>query len=353
MPLSSLSLFQRRHGANPEKLYRAMGLPVPENITDFSTNANVVPWDGWQDLDLDLPGRLASYPDDEAEELRGILAEEESRAVKDCSAENILVVNGSNEAVYLMASFLSGAKTALWQPVYGEYRRALTAYGAEVYDVFDAEEMSEGTKAFFLCNPCNPTGKYLESGFLEDLFNRHPRTLFIVDEAYVDFLMGEAHHLDFLRHGNLLLLRSLTKIYHLCGARIGYVLSGRERIAQLLTRQPTWSVNAVAQAAAGAFLRDSGFLRKTRDFYAAETPRFIGKIEDAGFRVLPTRTNFFLVETADDRTTVLRLMERGIVVRHTRDFPGLDGRYVRVATRAPEENDRFARALAEIKERLI
>ena len=348
-----MSLTQRRHGANPEKLYKAMGLPMPENVIDFSANTNVLPWDGWGGVDFNPQRLLASYPDDESAELCAALAERESHAVNGCSVENILVVNGSNEAIYLIASFLGGARTALWQPVYGEYRRALAAYGADVYDVFDAGETREDTKAFFLCNPCNPTGKYLESAVLEDLFLRYPRTLFVVDEAYVDFLTGEARRFDFLCHRNVLLLRSLTKVFHLCGARIGYVLAGKERIAQLKTRQPTWSVNAVAQAAAGAFLRDEGFLRETRDFYAAETPRFIAKIEGAGFGVLPTRTNFFLVETADDRTMILRLMERGMVVRHTRDFLGLDGRYVRVATRAPEENDRFARALAEIKERLI
>ncbi|MDR1875743.1 MAG: hypothetical protein LBQ90_12125, partial [Synergistaceae bacterium] len=39
------------------------------------------------------------------------------------------------------------------------------------------------------------------------------------------------------------------------------------------------------------------------------------------------------------------LLERGLVVRHTRNFPGLDGRYIRVATRTPEENDLLVQAL--------
>jgi threonine-phosphate decarboxylase len=244
----------------------------------------------------------------------------------------------------------------LGQPVYGEYLRALSAYGADVCNLFGAGEptfaLNEDTEALFLCNPCNPTGGYIESDVLEGLFGRCSGTLFVIDEAYVDFLTGEHRGLDFIRHRNVVILRSLTKIFHLCGARIGYVLANEERISQLKARQPTWSVNSVAQATALAFMEDDAFLRKTREFYAAETPRFIAEIRRAGFNVLPTRANFFLVEVADDRKIIPALLERGMVVRHTRNFPGLDGRYIRVAVRTPEDNDLLVRHLREIRAQL-
>ncbi|MDR1378361.1 MAG: pyridoxal phosphate-dependent class II aminotransferase [Synergistaceae bacterium] len=347
-----MSLLERSHGANPEKLYQAMGFPMPERILDFSTNTNALPWEG--DLSIDLRRCLASYPDDEATELRRTIAEHERPFVEDCSSENVLVVNGSNEAVYLIASFLGGKKAALWQPVYGEYARALSAYGAKVQGVFNGvfnaenlPNLPEGTEAFFLCNPCNPTGGYVEREALENLLQRYPHTLFVVDEAYADFLRGEHRRLDFVRNQNLIVLRSLTKIFHLCGARVGYVLACEARIARLKARQPTWSVNAIAQAATLTFMQDKEFTRKTRNFYAAETPRFIAKIEKAGFLVLPTRTHFFLIQVDEDRPLIVFLLKRGLVVRHTRNFPGLDGRYIRVSTRAPEENDILIRALSD------
>ena len=339
MPLNS-----RSHGANPEKLYRTLGLPQPDKVIDFSTNTNVLPWNG--DLDIDLYRCLAFYPDDEAAELRGLLAEREG-----CAPENILIVNGSNEAVYLLASFLCGKKTDILQPVYGEYLRALSAYGAQTRNIFSLNELSNDTDALFLCNPCNPTGAYISSEKLEELFLKYPETLFVVDEAYMDFLVGDDRKLDFERYENVVVLRSLTKIFHLCGARAGYVMSGEKRISQLKSRQPTWSVNALAQAAAAAFVKDVGFVQKTRAFYASETPRFIAEIEKTGYRVLPTRTHFFLVEvggstqTGDDAVLIRYLLERGLAVRHTRNFPGLDGRFIRVATRLREENEIFIQAL--------
>jgi threonine-phosphate decarboxylase len=337
----------RAHGANPEKLFEAAGIPLPrpEEIFDFSTNTNALPWDG--ELDVDLWRCLSSYPDDETEELRAIVAERES-----CGLENVLFVNGSNEGIYLAASLFGGKRAAVLQPSYGEYLRALSAHGAKTRNIFSIDEL-KGCDALFLCNPRNPTGEYIDAAKLESFFSVAPDTLFVVDEAYIDFLFfeaGERCKIDFLQHKNVVILRSLTKIFHLCGARLGYVLACRERIGQLRSRRPTWSVNALAQAAGAAFMRDEGFVRRTREFYSIETPRFMASLIDAGFAVRPSRTHFFLMETHDDLKLILSLLERGIVVRHTRNFPGLDGRFIRVGTRTPEENDYFVRTLIDIGE---
>ena len=137
----------------------------------------------------------------------------------------------------------------------------------------------------------------------------------------------------------------MTKLHHLCGARIGYVLASPEWIARLKRRQPTWSVNAIAQRAALSLMQDTSYAAKTRAFYAAETPRFMEFVARSGFRVRPSRVHFFLIEVDDDTRVVRELLKRGLAVRHTRTFPGLDGRCIRVATRLPGENDLLAQAL--------
>ena len=55
--------------------------------------------------------------------------------------------------------------------------------------------------------------------------------------------------------------------------------------------------------------------------------------------------HFFLIEVDDDERVIRALLERGLVVRHTRNFPGLDGSCIRVATRMPDENALLVRAL--------
>ena len=329
------------HGANPEKLYAAMGIPMPECVINFSTNASVLPWSM---PPLDFQGLISHYPDSECLELRRLVA-----GCEGLSAENILFTNGSNEALYLLASCLMGKRAAVLQPAYPEYARALAAYGVGTTNLFDLADAGN-FDAVFLSNPCNPTGAYIPQKKLRPLLEGAPKTLFITDEAYIDFLLEERRPVWGELPENLIVLRSLTKFYHLSGARIGYVLAPEAWTERLKARQPSWSVNAVAQALALGFLRDEDFSQRNRDFYRRETPRFTRALEDAGLNVRPSSVHFFLIETADDEGVLRGLMERGLVVRHTRNFPGLDGRYIRMATRLPGENDRLAEALRILRE---
>lgn len=331
----------RPHGANPEKLYMSMGMEMPGRVIDFSTNTNVLEWDGG--FDFDLHGLLSSYPDDEAVSLRDLLARKNN-----CPPEEILITNGSNEAIYLLASYCTWAEANhVLQPAYGEYARALGAWGINSAGIFDIGEIKDDAGSVWICNPNNPTGAWIRPDVVAEAAARHPETMFIIDEAYIDFLTEDGEKTDLPKSPNIVILRSLTKLYHLCGARLGYVMADRRVIQRLKTRQPTWSVNSVAQAAAAVFLRDEDYPRRTRGFYREETPRFIARIREAGFNVRPTSVNFFLVETDDDERLITFLLQRGLVVRHTRNFPGLDGKFVRIATRQPRENDLLADALRE------
>ena len=179
-------------------------------------------------------------------------------------------------------------------PLYGEYRRAAQAYG--VMEV----QIDEKSDIFFICNPCNPTGGYIESGDMQKIIRSRGETLFVVDEAYIDFLRCAHEPLHPLEHPNLIILRSLTKIYHLSGARIGYLLATEEWNRRLKARQPSWSVNSLAQEIAVRFLEDVDFVKRTKSFYAEETPRFMSSLAEAGFEAAPSKTNFFLIRVRDD-----------------------------------------------------
>ena len=335
----------RLHGANPEKLYEAFGLPMPEKIYDFSTNTNAVEWNGT--LDFDFKKALNDYPDDESSELRAVAAKQNG-----CGTENVLVTNGSNEAIYLLASWLTKGTNCLLQPLYAEYGRALRAYGAAVSNITELAEIPGGrVSSVWICNPCNPTGKFIANEELEKVISLHPDTLFIIDEAYRALMTELPGKLDFQAHANLVLLRSLTKLYHLCGVRIGYVLAARKIIDELKLRQPTWSVNSIAQKTAAAYMRDAAFEAGTRAYYRREVPRLMEGLRQAGFKVLPTCVNFFLVETEDDEKLMRFLLEQGIVVRHTRNFPGLDGRFIRIAARSEQDDDLLVKKMGEYRRR--
>jgi histidinol-phosphate aminotransferase len=58
--------------------------------------------------------------------------------------------------------------------------------------------------------------------------------------------------------GRVVVLRTLSKLYGLAGARVGYMMAPPEIVATLRKIRAPFSVNALAQAAAEAVLSDEG-----------------------------------------------------------------------------------------------
>ena len=208
------------HGADPIGLYRACGISPPSVIYDFSTNTNVLPCPL---PPLDMPGLIGRYPQGEGAALQHQLA-----AQNGVEEQNILLVNGTNEAIYLIASYFAGQTVAVLQPTYAEYGRALHAYGVNVIHIFALSELPAQAKALFICNPNNPTGSYRPPAELAAFAASHPRLTCVIDEAYRDFLATPPPDAPFAALPNVLVLRSLTKIYHLSGLRIGYLLCAED-----------------------------------------------------------------------------------------------------------------------------
>ena len=331
----------RAHGANPEKLYAAAGLPTPAKIYDFSTNTNAVPQRGG--FVPDLRAALEDYPDGDCLALREALSREFG-----APAKNILVSSGSNEAIYIIASYTAARENLILQPVYGEYKKALDGYGARTRNIFSLAD-AEGARgaAVWLCNPCNPTGALISDAELDAAAERNPETVFIIDEAYRDFVWTEELPVAPKIRPNVVRLRSLTKIYDLCGARVGALVSHESAVEKIKARQPEWSVSGLAQQAALWRAGDETLKARTREYYAREIPRLTAALREAGYAVRPTCANFFLVEAPDDEDFIRFMLERGIVVRHTRNFAGLDGKFVRIAARTKDEDDLLIEAARE------
>src|SRR5262249_56621961 len=108
--------------------------------------------------------------------------------------------------------------------------------------------------AVLACKPTSRTPKRPPRDEIADFVaSGPPHVAVILDEAYVEFnlLQDPADSVDLLtKHPNLVLLRTFSKIYGLCGLRVGYALCGSEsfRTAVDQVRQPFFC-NAAAQAA--------------------------------------------------------------------------------------------------------
>jgi histidinol-phosphate aminotransferase len=174
-----------------------------------------------------------------------------------------------------------------------------------------------------------------------------------VDEAYCEFNLlddpdASVELLD--AHPNLVLLRTFSKVYGLCGLRVGFALCGSSELPRAFdqVRQPFFC-NAVAQAAATEALahQDAVTERVTRT--VAERISVDERLRALGLSLAESQANFCWLHLGEERDEgdVLRgLLERGVLVRGGGAL-GQEGA-LRVTYGTPEENAIFLDALAEV-----
>lgn len=340
------------HGGPDLAELERLGLRADELI-DFSVSTNPLgpsPAALVAARDADL-GR---YPDRLALALRRALA-----ARLGVEIEELLVGNGSTELIWLLAlAYLRpGNPVFVLEPTFGEYRAAARLLGAEV-----AEWRAEASDDFrvdvaavarelrrvrprlaFVCNPNNPTGVLLSPSDLEPLLEVLPEGLLVVDEAYLDLTAQPSSAWPARGAERLVELRSMTKQYGLPGLRLGYALASPSVIRRLAAWQPTWSVNAAAQAAGLAALADPDHVTAGQRLVAEARAYLTPRLEALGYQCVPSAANFWLVEVGAASELRQRLLEQGILVRDCTSF-GLPG-HIRLAARPLAECERLIAAL--------
>lgn len=347
------------HGGRSAPLLKRYGLPPEHPLIDFSANLNPLgppPWLG--DWLAGAAEHLTRYPDPDDDRARRAIAEHEG-----VRPERVLLTGGGAEAIHLAPALHRGGRALIVQPTFSEYARACAHYGLDVsfltlngeafdLDVDAAERAMVDAEVLFLCRPNNPTGTLIPREAIERLLARcgETGTTLVVDEAFIDFTEDDERLTPLLGESpNLLLLRSLTKLYDLPGLRLGYLLGAPETVARLAACQLPWSVNALALELVAPLLADADYLACTR-VWLADQRDFPGRVRELGHTVAPAAANFLLLsggrDAAEAEALFAFLLRRGLLARHTHNFPGLDGRWLRLALRDGPDNARLLAALA-------
>jgi histidinol-phosphate aminotransferase len=203
-----------------------------------------------------------------------------------------------------------------------------------------------------VCNPNNPTATALPIDQIDEFVAGVPRHVAVIlDEAYVEFstLQDPDESLPLLkRHPNLALLRTFSKVYGLCGLRVGYALCSEDfRIGVDRVRQP-FAVNMLAQAAAAEAMLHQDEVARRVERTAIERVFVQDELAERGLDVTESQANFSWVSLGDrDEAAVMSgLSGRGVIVRAGTAL-GEEGR-LRVTYGTRHENERFLSALDEV-----
>jgi cobyric acid synthase CobQ/L-threonine-O-3-phosphate decarboxylase len=339
------------HGGDIRHLAQMTGRPERE-LLDFSANINPLGPPEWlRPLISSRLSMLQHYPDPHCTALVEATAE-----CYGVDREEVIAGNGSTEILYLVARAAGKSHALIPVPSYGDYGKAATQAGMRIQTLPCGDPLPEDSltadTVVFLGQPNNPTGTLFPAETLRTLAANHASTLFVVDEAFGDFV-EDFDSLTRRRPANVVVLLSLTKIFAIPGLRSGCAVGNPELIRRLLELQPPWSVNALAQAVSTAALGDREYVRRTREYVTRVRERlFAGLSALPGVTVYPGQANFLLAKVdragMDAVALAERMLSHGIAIRTCTTFQGLDARYFRVAVRTADENDRLLRTLRAI-----
>jgi threonine-phosphate decarboxylase len=318
---------------------------------DFSTNVWYGgPPAGLQEYVFSQWPTVTRYPEVLAESLVAQVAMHHGVA-----PAQVLVGSGTTESIYLVAQAWAGRRTTILTPAFAEYEDATRLHGHSLrflpWEELQAETVLD-TNLLFICNPNNPTGSVLKQHVLVALLERNPNTVFVLDEAFLEFTTRIASAIPLLaRFDNLLVMRSMTKAYAIPGLRLGYVVASEALISHLTRCKTPWAVNALAAAAGHFLFAHYAQVQPPLQQLLHDKDALVAQLRlNPGIEVFSSHTHFFLAATKRGTAADLKhwlLSQHGLLIRDAANFRGLTTRHFRVGARSAADNELLVTALHE------
>jgi histidinol-phosphate/aromatic aminotransferase/cobyric acid decarboxylase-like protein len=312
-----------------------------------------------------LPWLLRTSPPTSAEGLTRAIA-----GARRVDPSHVLPAGGSSTLIFLaLREWLTPrSRVLLLDPTYGEYAHVLhNVVGCRVERLALVREngyavdpdrllaaIGRHHDLVVLVNPNNPTGAHVPRDVLEEVLLRvSARTKVWVDEAYIDYVGADQSLERFAtRSDNVVVCKSMSKVYALSGARVAYLCGAPRLVAELRPLLPPWAVSLPGQVAAVAALRDPVYYaRRYRETHRLRE-RLAEMLRDAGAaEVLPSVANWILCHLPPDGPTaadvVRRCREQGVFLRDVGAMGSRLGAHaLRTAVKDEPTNERIAEVVA-------
>lgn len=298
------------------------------------------------------------YPDSYNRDLREKLEEKTG-----ISKEQFLFGNGTDQIIEMVCdavldkdknivipdpTFLTYEKSALKNNA-GIIKIPLKDFRQDYLSIVSAADKNTGI--IFLTSPHNPTGTIISEKELRFILdNVSPEILVVLDEAYTEFVRNEDKFNSYNlidSFGNLMVMRTFSKIYGLAGLRIGYAVADEAVIKSIEKLAQPFVVNLLAQKAAIASLEDDEYINKNIDLIISEREKLFNFFNSSNIEYVKSYANFILIKTGKHTEAVTEdLLRKGFIVRGG-GFLGFP-EYIRVTVSVPEINEKFINIFSDI-----
>lgn len=351
---------------------------IGEEFKDLSKNEMIINadvLDAWfppsprvqEILQAYLPWIMRTSPPTQCEGLVNVIARTRNIA-PDC----ILPGAGSSDLIFLAFRHWlnSQSKALILNPMYGEYAHVLEhiihcrvdrlSLPRDKGYALDAntlrKKVNEGYDIIVLVNPNNPTGHVLQQKELQEVLQLVPEsTLIWIDETYLEYA-GQGHSLERFatQSRNVVVGKSLSKVYALSGLRAAYACANKKIIEDLRAITPPWAVSLPAQIAAVYALQDREYYSQRYLETARLRQELVGQLQGLGIAEIVSGVGnyilFHLPESGPDTKTLVRqCRSRGLYIRDVSSMgENLSNHAVRIAVKDSCTNDKMIKVIGDV-----
>lgn len=292
-------------------------------------------------------------------------------AIIDQPAERIVVGNGAAELIKIVSGHISG-KLIVPVPSFNEYANAAPSGQVVEFplefpsfkldiDKFADEAIRVKADVAVVVTPNNPTSMIIPKSDLIKLSKRllTNNCMLIIDESFLDFtenLEEISLEKEISKYPNIAIFKSMSKAYGICGLRIGYMLTANSEFAEAVrTGVHIWNINGFAEE----FLR---MLPDYKEEFLASCIRVRSDRDNLykkmtsikGMTVYKPDANFIFCRLPDQIKSAPQIA-RDLFIKHNilikdcvgKTQPDAD-RYLRIACRTEEENNKLFEALIDV-----
>lgn len=290
------------------------------------------------------------------------------RGVAPC---NILAGAGSSDLIFrVLPRWLNrDSRVLILEPMYGEYAHVLeSVIGCRVERLKLSEESHfqvpldelivrarQDVDLVILVNPNSPTGQHVSREELEATLRCFPESVRVwVDETYVEYAGSEQSLEKFAAQShNVVVCKSMSKIYALSGMRVAYLCGGPHLLESLHPVTPPWVVGLPAQLAAVRAMESEQYYAEMIQQTHELRENLSRHLELLGWHVIPGIANFLLCRLPDsgpDTDGLIAAAQRyGLFLRNPAPSGSAAGtRWIRVAVKDAATNDRLLTILRTI-----
>lgn len=299
------------------------------------------------------------YPDPYQRELKKKIA-----VLKGVAEENIFLGNGSDEPIDLLYRIFCEPRkdnVIIPDPTYGMYEVCANINNVAIKNVsltanFELDvdrilkQIDENTKLIFLCTPNNPTSNSFKGEDVLKIIENFKTGIVVVDEAYIDFSSVPSLLNKLVEFPNLVVLQTFSKAWGLAGIRLGMAFASPTIVKFFSKVKYPYNINILTQRLALETISTKGDVKNVVKEILEERSGLGKELMKLSYvkGILPSDTNFLMVQVAEPKRLYEYLVDHQIIVRD-RSKVHLCMGYIRITIGTPNENNKLLQTMSKFK----